>query len=130
MRLIVSLIMFLISVDAFACRPIHLSLDERIAIADSIYVGHVVGVYLPEFAVQMRSQELFPDREVVKVPEAERLTIQVKETIKGKRTNFVTVEWSSCGNGAAELRDRVVVFRNQGWSYISVLDEVTYAELQ
>lgn len=95
MRPIVFSIIFFIASDAFSCRPIHLSLDERIAMADSIYVGHVVGVYLPEFADRMRSQELFPDREVLKVPEAERLTIQVKETIKGKRTNFVTMEWSS-----------------------------------
>lgn len=129
MKLILTILLVLAAVDATSCRPKYYSDEERIEMAKSIYVGYVVGIHLVGFEEQKKEEPTNSKVERITFPQPEELTVLIKETHKGRRKTKLNVRVNSCGNGFAELRDKVIVFRNKDYDYITVFDETIYIKI-
>ncbi len=129
MKYILTLILVLAPFDALSCRPEYYSDEERINMAKDIYVGYVIGVNLVGFEEQRKEEPLNPKEERIVIPQPEELVVLVKETYKGRSKSKIKVEWRSCGNGAAEVRDKVIVFRNSEYDFITIFNEELYAKV-
>lgn len=114
---------------SFACRPVSRTLLERVEMSESIYAGYVVGEHLSQFEVQVANEQLFQLSHTIVVPESRAFTIHIKESLKGPSLETLIFN-SGCGTGSPSLKDRVVVFRNNGFVYSMKLDEQTYNQIK
>ena len=129
MKHITILLLFLMSLEAISCRPISYSDDERIKQAKHIYVGYVVGINLTGFE-ELKKEEILNDQdEKIVIPLDEDFLVLIKESLKGETKQRITVRWSDCANGGAELRNKVIVFRSEGYDYITEFNEAMYKKI-
>ena len=107
--------LLVVSTSVFACYPAKISLEDRAAQAEAIYIGRVNNVIVQEknnnLAVISTLSTLAPYA----------LTVSVRETLKGSIDNeTINVKVINCGSGGAQFGDEVVVFYSDGLWFTQV----------
>lgn len=117
----------LVTSHAFACRPMIVPVDERVASSQGIYIGEVTGKVLTEREGQLqRRLDRRLEGELIQPVESEifsvssegySLRVFVTDRLKGPNQAIIDVPVPSCGSGYGELGDHVVVFQEEGGKY-------------
>ncbi len=118
--------LLLVPVTVFACFPAKVSLQQRVAAAQQIFVG-VVKEVSPEDQ-NNESQNVI--NAVSQPTKAYSLKVSVTEVLKGNK-NQLTVQPKilNCGSGQAELNDKVIVYLSDGFWYTSQFEQQNYSKL-
>lgn len=123
-RCLVVLFLLLGSASAFACYPAKIALENRVAQAEVIYIGHVNQV-----VVQKNSKNSGVISAITTLTPYV-LTVKVLEKLKGSISEkTIAVKVVNCGSGSAKLGDKVVVFYSEGLWFVQVFKQADYPVL-
>ena len=111
------------SASVLACYPAKISLENRTAQAEAIYIGCVNQV-----VVQENNNSGVISSVTSLAPYV--LTVTVLETLKGSTNEkIIAVKVVNCGSGSAKLDDKVVVFYSEGLWFIQAFKQADYLRL-
>lgn len=111
---------------AFACSPARISLAQRVAAAQDIYVGVVTDVVVDTNAgsKKIESMDISPSSQAYSVK------VSVTEVLKGEHNQAnIQPSIANCGSGSAGQNDKVIVFLSDGYWYTTKFAPEKYAEL-
>lgn len=123
---LISVFLFLLSANSYACREVTWSSSEWAKNAQSVYAGRVTHASHSNEAAVTKTGSLQVDVTAGRVDLV--VAIAVEETLKGVPKDSLRILLSWCGGGSAEVADKVVVFRlGEKWHIKASLSEVAEA---
>ncbi len=129
MKTLLTIVILFISQLSQACSPAVAFVPELMGRAIDIHAGYVIAVHLTGFELDRMKQDLFPEKELNFHPSPKKYIILVKETLKGTPIQNLSIDVSGCGDGFAQLKDRVLVFKTEHGYLIKMLNENLYKEI-
>jgi hypothetical protein len=112
-----------LALPALACFPVPMTVAQRAALADRIWVGDVTAIALTQWENELRQHNGTRTE-----PEKYRVRVLTRQQLKGgsKARDTLEFELDSCGGGSATLRDRVLVFTTDGFWYVMRYSDDAY----
>lgn len=116
----------LLSVSTFACVPAKVSLEQRVAAAQFIYIGVVTDVH----DVKKKEGSAGISQAISPSVTPYLLDVSVTEVIKGEdHSGHIHPSIENCGSGSANENEKVIVFLSDGYWYITKFEPEIYSEL-
>lgn len=115
-------------VQALACFPVIISIEERAKSADNIFVGYVTGIQLDDFQQSLTLKKANDSHVITAGGEQKTITVWVTDDLK--TSTIIQREIHPivgiCGSGDAQLKEKVIVFEKDSFWFVTTFSPNAY----
>ena len=119
MKLLLTLLLLVVSVPTYACRPNLNHILWSMENASDVYVGRVTGSRNISFEHSLREKD---DSEIITIPERIKMRVFITQTLEGDTDTIVEADSTLC-RGGYNVREKVFVFKNTESNNIFAISE-------